>query len=423
MGILDRFFGNKAEPQKPMKKRSFAGAIKTRFTDWISATFSKANADILNQQPILLPRCRDLAKNNPIIRSYLGMAVKNVIGKNGIALQSQLKDKNGDLAQDFNDKLEWAFYEWGKKANGFITLDGEVGDVDFDALILRTLLVDGEVFIRIHKDARNPYGISFELIDALSIDFTKKREGLPSQGAIINGVEIDAHGKPVWYYLAEGTTVSYGGGKIEKIPASEIIHIYHKEFPLQTRGIPPFNAVLNDLKNLEDYKVAELLAAKTSACMALFYERNNMAEQGDFLNDADEDKGTFLQELAPGQSSIVPTGYNVKSVAPTHPNNNFDDFNKSVLKQIASSLGVSYAKLVKDYAGVNYSSLREGALDEQAYFAEQQSFLIESWKEIELKLFLESIALHTDIIKPSQVTEIMRNHSWSAVKRAYFDKR
>jgi capsid protein len=121
-------------------------------------------------------------------------------------------------------------------------------------------------------------------------------------------------------------------------------------------------------------------------------------------------------------ASVAPTGYNVKSIAPTHPNNGFDDFNKAVLKQIATSLGVSYSKLLKDYSGVNYSSLREGALDEQAYFQEQQAFIIESWKEIELKLFLESIALHTDIIKPSQVAEVLHSHTWTTVKRPYFDK-
>lgn len=146
-----------------------------------------------------------------------------------------------------------------------------------------------------------------------------------------------------------------------------------------------------------------------------------MASQGDFLNEGD-DKGQFVQSLEPGMASVAPAGYNVKSVSPAHPNSNFDDFNKAVLKQIASSLGVSYSKLLKDYAGVNYSSLREGALDEADYFQEQQQFIIDSWKEVELKLFLESLALHTDIIKPSQVEEIMRNHTWSLKKRAYFDK-
>ena len=49
---------------------------------------------------------------------------------------------------------------------------GQFGDIDFDILILRTLVIDGEVFIRVDKNAKNPYGISFELLDTLQIDLT-----------------------------------------------------------------------------------------------------------------------------------------------------------------------------------------------------------------------------------------------------------
>lgn len=122
-------------------------------------------------------------------------------------------------------------------------------------------------------------------------------------------------------------------------------------------------------------------------------------------------------------ATVVPKGFTVKNLVPTHPNNGFGEFNRSVLQQIASSLGVSYNKLVKDYSSVNYSSLREGSLDEQAYFAEQQQFLIDMWKEVELKLFLESLALNTDLIKPSRIDEVMKYHTWTMPIRAYYDKR
>ena len=148
-------------------------------------------------------------------------------------------------------------------------------------------------------------------------------------------------------------------GKRYEVDAKEIIHIYRKEFPQQTRGIPPFNAVLNDIKQLEDYKEAELMAAKAAACLAIFYERNQNAVQGRFdVEESETKKGEFLKDLAPGIASVVPTGYGVKTVSPTHPSSGFEQFTKAVLKQIASSLGVSYAKMIKDYEAVNYSSLR-----------------------------------------------------------------
>jgi capsid protein len=121
-------------------------------------------------------------------------------------------------------------------------------------------------------------------------------------------------------------------------------------------------------------------------------------------------------------ASVVPAGYSAKTMSPTHPNNGYGEFTKSILKQIASSLGISYAKLIKDYEAVNYSSLREGTLDEAAFYAEQQQFLIDTWKDIEFKLFVEAIALSEDsFIKPSQVKDILQHHTWVCQTRPYFD--
>lgn len=210
----------------------------------------------------------------------------------------------------------------------------------------------------------------------------------------------------------------------ERVPAKDIIHLYKKEFPQQVRGLPPFNAVLDDIKQIQDYRVAELMAAKVAACLGIFYERNGNTPKGDFLDEEEnEDKGEFVQGLEPGMASVAPNGYSVKSLAPTHPNNGYGEFNKSILKQIASSLGVSYAKLLKDYESVNYSSLREGTLDEAAFYSEMQSFLIENWKEIEFKLFLESYIVNSKTsLKASQVNDLLKYHIWISQKRAYFDK-
>jgi capsid protein len=68
-------------------------------------------------------------------------------------------------------------------------------------------------------------------------------------------------------------------------------------------------------------------------------------------NEAEEaeDPGQFIKELSPGEASIVPEGYTVKSVTPTHPNTNFGNFCKAIIRRIASAVGVSYNRLAHDY--------------------------------------------------------------------------
>ena len=224
------------------------------------------------------------------------------------------------------------------------------------------------------------------------------------------------------YYLREGTTIVYLAGKEQVLPAADIIHIYRREFPKQVRGFSALNACLNDLKQIEDLDVAELFASKVAACQGVFYERNGQTPVGDFLSDQEaNDQGTFIQELAPGFSSVVPNGYIVKSVSSNHPNNNFYDFNKAILKKVASSLGLSYNKLIRDYEHISFSSLKEAVIDERTYFEDIQNFLLNSWKEIEYKLFIESLALHSDLLKPSELKDALRHHSWITQRRLYFD--
>ena len=288
-----------AQPTGRKLTRGFKGAYFNRFVDWAFATLTKINLDINTNLLDVVRKCRDLAKNNALIRAYLGSCVKNVIGTGGITLQVQTKSKDGTLNEEFNNEVEWLFYEWGKDGN--LTTDGGMTHRDLDSLILRTLLIDGEAFIRIRKD-KSKFGIRFQVVDSASIDYTKIRESSESTNAIVLGIEVDAYYKPVKYYIKKGNSTIYEAGKLEEVPAADIIHIYIKEFPEQVRGIPRFNAILNDMKQIEDYKEAEIMAAKMGACLGVFYERNQAAVNGEFMAEGGaevNEDGEFVQSIAP----------------------------------------------------------------------------------------------------------------------------
>jgi len=396
--------------QNTGSQRSFRGAAYGRFTNWLFSSFTKVNADLKSDLQKLVVRCRDLAKNNEIFRSHLNNIEKSIVGQQGFRLQSLVKE-NGELQETINAELENAWWDFGKRSNGYITEDGEMGDKDLDALILRTLLIDGEVFIKINKNAKNPYGISFSLIDSLSLDSTRNEDFSFNKNAIVMGIEIDRNYRPVKYHFREGTLDTYQSGKEIVIDASEIIHIYKKEFIGQVRGFPEICASLDSLKQLDDYGIAELMAAKVAACQNIFYERTG-AVGGDWLDQNSsnyEEKGTFIREISPGESSIVPQGYTVKSVSPNHPNTNYGGFVKAIVRRIASSVGVSYNRLSHDYESVSYSSLREASVDEGKTYATIQRFIIENWKELEYKLFVISYIINNTSTKlrPSKVNEYL----------------
>lgn len=439
MGILIMFekFKNKMKEElkseviqqmkqsKPKKTRSFKGAKINRFTNWLMNSFAPINQDLKNDLRELILRSRDLAKNNEIFRSHLHNMQKSIVGRQGFRLQSLAKNIDGQLDQIVNNQLEKAWFDFGKRVNGYIEKSGTQGDIDLDILILRTLIIDGEVFIRVDRDAKNEYGITFELLDGLTIDTTKNQLATPTQNAIVMGVQIDKYNRPIQYWIREHNGDNYNTGKLYAVPADEIIHIYKQEFVGQTRGFGDIVASIDSLKQLDDFAIAELVAAKISACTSVFYEKNGDTA-GDFLDqsaDDAEDQGNFIQQIAPGIASIVPQGYTVKSVSPTHPNSNFSGFVKAIVRRIASACGVSYNRLSHDYEAVNYSSLREASLDEAKTYANLQRFFIENWKNIEYELFLKSYIINSSSsnLRTTRFKDYL-DYNFIARKQALFDE-
>ena len=141
--------------QKKKSTRGFKGALKTRFTNWLLSSFTKINVETKYEFKQLISRVRDLAKNNEVFRSHLNNIEKSIIGKQGFRLQSLVKAPTGELDAAVNDELELAWYDFGKRSNGYITKCGGLGDRDFDALILRTLKV-----ARYESENKGHFGIA-----------------------------------------------------------------------------------------------------------------------------------------------------------------------------------------------------------------------------------------------------------------------
>lgn len=111
---------------KQIVTRSFKSALPSRFTNWLYSSFEKINADTNAFQVTLVSRARELAKNNTVVRSWLENIEKNVIGEQGFVLQSQVK-AGDELDAEFNDAVEWKWYDYIDPLNGWLTTDGRLG--------------------------------------------------------------------------------------------------------------------------------------------------------------------------------------------------------------------------------------------------------------------------------------------------------
>lgn len=366
------FFG---KPSPAKASRSFAAAGSSRLTmDWAISPLS-ADAAMRNSLGSLRSRSRDLERNNEWVRGFLRTLENNVIGEGGISLQLRIKDPTGKLDEIANDKIETAWWRWGRK--GSCTVCGKHSWIDVQKLILRTIARDGECIIR---KVTTRQGIKLQLIEADILD-NDLHQTAGNGNEIRYGVEMDSSRSVVAYWLLgrhPGDVDFQAPAKRHiRVPAEEIFHLHRSDRIDQTRGLPWLVASMKALKMLDGYAEAELVAARTGAAKMGFFTRST---PDGWTGEVDAE-GNLSMDASPGTIEELPAGMDFKSWDSDHPNAGYGEFVKSMLRGVATSLGISYNTLSSDLEGVNYSSIRAGLLEEREVWKGLQRFLIEHFCE------------------------------------------
>jgi lambda family phage portal protein len=247
-------------------------------------------------------------------------------------------------------------------------------------MIVKCWKRDGSCIVRKIKGWNNPYKYALQVLDSHALDIYYNQMSTGKDNTVIMGVEIDSYGKPVAYHFKQSVwqvpahaNIPSASYERVRIPASEIQHIYKREQPGQTEGIPSASSCIINLQMLRGYSEAEITAARMQACKMLFYITTGNDPDG----DGQGSDGRIQKIFAPGGSDILPPGVEPKLIDPTHPNAAYAAFVKAQLREISSGLGVAYNNLANDLEGVNYSSMRHGRNDEVDAWKREQTFVID----------------------------------------------
>ena len=243
---------------------------------------------------------------------------------------------------------------------------------------------DGEVLIRHIRNAENPFGYSLQLLEPDFLDEEYNTTNSDNGNRIVMGVELNKFNRPEAFWCFQGPDhpyddLSYGVNKPGRIrvPASDMLHIYLPERSHQSRGVPMFACVMKVLHQLDGYMEAELIAARLAAAKSLFLTSpDGMAYDGDDY----EDYAPIL-DAEPGSITQLKPGTEIQPWNPDHPMTAFADFHASVLRSVASGLGISYVTLANNLEGVSYSSIRQGATEERDNLRVIQRFMIQHLAE------------------------------------------
>lgn len=363
------------------KQASFAGGRTSRLLlDWVVGILSP-DREVQYNLRALRARARDLVRNNPYATGFVEELADNVIGPEGIQIQAKITNARGELQEKTNFAIEDAWEEWDFPEHA--SADGQDAWVDLQRLVVKTIAMDGECFLRELKGYENDFGYALQILDADLLDETFDRPPGEDGVEIRMGIECNRYGKPLAYHFwrRHPSERGFSRGDRTRIAAEEIIHLFVRYRANQKRGISWFAPVLTTVKHMDGLTEAELVASRMSAAKMGFIINKTpeaisayAAKLQRFMASGKEPPKQEM-EAAPGVIDELSPGQEFQGFDPTHPNTAFEGFLKAILRGIARGLGTTYARLTGDLSDTNYSSMRAGELPVRDRYRAIQTWL------------------------------------------------
>ena len=362
--------------------RAFSAAEVSRLLKPWTWDGGFSNQEVAAGLALIRARSRDMQKNSEHYARWLDLFVANVVGDNGFTLIPKPATAEDVTATDAKAAkfLKYHFWKWATNPL-FSDMTGRKTFAAICRLAAENWARDGESVVFIDRHAQNPYGIALRMIRPDALDELANGKVNDGTNTIRNGVEIDAKTlRPVAYYFRaekEDTTADFvAGRKVQRIAAADILHIFTQHDECQTRGIPLGHPVLRKLKMLDEYNVSELVAARDEANTTGIFSAP-LGRDGELGEYDDAESAALTLPSEPGTKIKLEPGWDYKTVTPSHPNRELTAFKNSMLREIASGLGLEYACFANDWAGVSFSSVRAGTLAERDHWRILQAQFIE----------------------------------------------
>ena len=410
-----------------------------------SPPIQSVDADILPDKPIIDARARDMLRNDAFVQGGANLHKDNIVGAhyllNARPASRVLWDKQDDTwEEEFQEEVEekWELYSdspdcWVDAARMN----------NFTAQIRMAVgihLMAGEVLAAVEwiKDDGAPFSTAIQMIE---LDRLCTRQDDPSSMMDPNvraGVRFNKRGAPIAYQIRTAQYADFGPMHFElpqwkEVPVRrpwgrlQIIHLFESLRPEQTRGITEMTAALSAMKKTHVWRDVNIQHAVTQSLYAASITSELPSETvfqqlggGQVTADA---VSAAIQNYAEGYLSNIASyvggakGLQIDGVRIPHlyPGTKLEllspgaggplgtEFEQSLLRYIAASIGVSYEQLSRDYTNTNYSSARAAMTETWKFMQARKKLIADHFASIIYRLWLE------EAINRGEITTLPRD--------------
>lgn len=397
-----------------------AGKMDRRQTQKWKVTNGSADADILPDLSTMRERSRDLVRNSPIGGGAVAGVVNSVVGT-GLAMQSNIDREalglSEEQAAEVQKQVEREFRLWAD------TPDCDVSRaLDFyglQELAFRSTLESGDCFalLPMLKRAGDIFSVKVQLLEG---DRVSQPKGEKETNRFAGGVELDDLGAPVRYHIRTSHPGEISGSKDEwkpydafgkKTGRRNVLHLYRKLRPGQTRGVPYLAPVVESLKQLDRYTEAEIMAAVVSGMFSVFVKTDSGMTLQDMTTGEAPASGQLEQNLKSGAIIDLAPGESIEVANPGRPNTAFDPFVQAILSQVAMALEIPFEVLMKQFKA-SYSASKAALLEAWRFFNGRRAWLVTVFCQPVFEAWMDEAVAMGRVVAPGYLQD-------PAVRRAY----
>lgn len=420
MNFLDRTIAW-ISPEKAYKRiafrqvvnemRSYDAANDDHLNAGWRAVNAKAEATDGMYRDTIRARSRDLERNSDILESVILAFERNVVG-GGFKLQAKTENEN------LNTEIEELFKLWCRPKNCDVTQQQSFSEIC--QMIVRRQKVDGGMIIvmRYIDDGIVPLSLQLYEVDDLDtmIPPTANKK-------IVNGIEYNAYNRPIAYYLKKYDEYGNYVGTSERIDARYVLFLFKKKRPSQLREISELSSTLPRVRDMNQFMEAVSVKERVAALLAVLIKR--LIPGGGAVGRGQPEKrsGYNGKMLSPGMIMELNPGDDVHVVQPPAQAANSAEFIRLQQRLSGSSQGISYEVAARDMSQVNYSSARQGLLEDQKTYLMYHQYLIDHLLTPIYEAFIESAILSGKLsIKDFYMNkEKYLKHKWIAPGMKWID--
>lgn len=367
---------------------------------------------------VIRARARDLERNSDMARSVIRAFRRNVVG-NGFELQA----KTGDEA--LNEQIEGIWREWCRARNCDVTAQQSFNQMLRMAVTRKK--VDGGILF---KKCYTEGGLLPFKLQSLEVDELDTSILVPKHpgNKVIGGVEYNAYQRPVGYWIRQYSIDGLMMQEAEYFDAKDIIFYFEKERPSQLREMSDLAATVPRIRDTNEFITAVAVKERVAACFAVIIKRmkdymGTGVGRTAALGDGKKRQDYNGKQISPGMLMELNDGDEVQVVDPGNSGNDANAHLKMQMRLIGAGQGLSYETVARDMSETNYSSARQGSIEDELTFIEE----MEPLRERLMDEIYESFVISAVLAGLLHIKDFWQNkrtylrHEWVSSPKKWID--